>query len=209
MQILHALQVWWQHQTWQELTAAITSLVCVYLAAKNHILNWPIAILSTALYIYVYQQAAFYADMLQNVYLCVISMYGWYHWSRNTITENKAPIVSISKRQTLYALLFIAVFTPVLGFTLITFTQKLNYRPPVYPYLDSFCTCCSFVAQFFLTRKVLQNWLLWVFVDIIYTIIYFKKDLQATSILFFILLIIAALGYRDWKREYQQQQPQN
>jgi len=205
MQIIHTLQDWWQHQTWQEITGVITGLACVYLAAKNNILNWPVAIISTALYIYIYHKTGFYADMLQYIYLCLTSMYGWYNWGRHPKVEVKTPIVSITSKQMLYAGLFILILTPVLGYTLITFTQKLNYRPPAYPYIDSFCTACSFVAQFFLTRKILQNWLIWVFVDIIYTVIYFKKDLQITAFMFFVLIIIAIVGYMDWKKEYKKQ----
>lgn len=205
MQILPLVQEWWQHQSWLEIIGVITGLACVYLAAKNNIWNWPIAIISTAIYIYIYHGAALYADMLQYVYLCLTSMYGWYNWNRKPDLEAKTPIATITRKQVIVSLLIILATTPALGFTLITFTKKLNYNPPAYPYLDSFCTACSFVAQYFLTKKILENWLIWVFVDIIYTVIYFKKDLQFTSGMFFILIIIAALGYIDWKKEYNKQ----
>jgi nicotinamide mononucleotide transporter len=205
MQIVHLLQDWWQHQTWLEIIGVITGLACVYLAAKNNIWNWPIAIISTAIYVYIYQQAALYADMLQYVYLCITSMYGWYNWNRGPGVEDKTPVRTITSKQLMISVLLILIVTPLLGFTLITFTKKLHYNPPAYPYLDSFCTACSFVAQFFLTRKVLENWLIWVFVDIIYTVIYFKKDLQITAFMFFILIIIAVFGYIDWRKAYKMQ----
>jgi nicotinamide mononucleotide transporter len=205
MQIIHALQDWWQHQTWLEIIGVITGLLCVYLAARNNIWNWPIAIVSTAIYVYIFGKASLYADMLQYVYLCLTSIYGWYFWMRHPKSEEKIPVVAITKKQLIISILIIIVVTPVLGYTLISFAKALHYNPPAYPYIDSFCTACSFVAQFFLARKILENWLIWIFVDIIYTVVYFKKDLQITAFMFAVLIIIAVFGYIDWKKDYKKQ----
>ena len=206
MQIIHALQWWWDHQTWEELVVLITGVLCVYLAAANNIWNWPIAILSTALSVYVFAEAALYADMLQYVYLCITSIYGWYHWAKHPKTEDKSPVIRITKKQIIISLVVIVAVTPTLGFLLITFAAKLNYRPPAFPYLDSFLTTTSFVAQILLARKVLENWLTWIFVDIIYTVLYFKKGLLDMSILFAILIVIAIFGHFDWLKAYKKQQ---
>jgi len=205
MGIAHALQVWWHGQSWLEITGVITGLLCVYLAAKNVIWNWPIAIISTAIYVYIYGKTSLYADMFQYVYLCITSMYGWYNWTHHPKTEDKIPVVLITKKQWIWSILIVLIVTPILGYTLITFTKALHYHPPAYPYIDSFCTCCSFIAQYFLTKKILENWLIWVFVDIIYTVVYFKKDLQITAFMFAVLIIIAIFGYIDWKKDYKKQ----
>jgi nicotinamide mononucleotide transporter len=205
MQIIHALQEWWQHQTLLEIIGVITGLLCVYLAAVNNIWNWPIAIISTAIYVYIFGKTALYADMFQYVYLCLTSIYGWYHWSHHPSTESKIPVRLITKKQIIISAIIVIVVTPTLGYTLISFAKILNYHPPAYPYIDSFCTACSFVAQVFLARKILENWLIWIFVDIIYTVVYFKKDLQITAFMFAILIIIAVFGYIDWRRDYRKQ----
>lgn len=205
MQIIHALQDWWQQTSWIEIIGVITGLTCVYLASINSIWNWPIAIISTGLYVYIFGNASLYADMLQYIYLLVTSIYGWYFWAKHPKTEDKAPILSVTKKQMLISAIVIIVGTPVLGYTLITFTAVLHYNPPAYPYIDSFCTACSLVAQVFLARKVLENWLIWVFVDIIYVVIYYKKHLEATAFMFAILIIIAIFGYFDWRKNYRRQ----
>jgi len=205
MQIIHALQDWWQHQTWLEIIGVITGLTCVYLAAINNIWNWPIAIVSTAIYVYIFGKTALYADMLQYIYLCITSIYGWYFWMSHPKTEKKIPVSSITKQQLIISVIIVIIITPVLGYTLIFFSKELSYNPPAYPYIDSFCTACSFVAQFFLARKILENWLIWIFVDIIYTVVYFKKDLQITAFMFAVLIIIAVIGYIDWKKDYKAQ----
>ena len=198
--LLHALQDWWHQLSWLEIIAVITGLLCVYLAAINNIWNWPVAIISTVITIYVMATRALYADMLQYTYLTVINIYGWYVWSRKKDVRDKRPIVTISPKQIVRTLVAVVFITPALGFTLITFADKLHYQPPAFPYLDSFCTVVSLAAQVLMARKVLENWLMWVFVDIIYVVIYAVKDLEAYAFMFAIYIIIAVIGYFDWKK---------
>jgi len=89
---------------------------------------------------------------------------------------------------------------------LISLSPILHYKPAAYPYLDSFCTTCSLIAQVYLTRKILENWLIWIFVDIIYVGVYIAKHLQPTAILYAAYIPIALLGYLDWRKEYKKQQ---
>jgi nicotinamide mononucleotide transporter len=95
--------------------------------------------------------------------------------------------------------------TPVLGFSLVKLSSALHYQPAAFPYLDSFCTVISLTAQVFMARKILENWLIWIFVDIIYVGIYLSKDLQPTAFMFGIYAILALVGYLDWRKAYQLQ----
>ncbi|RZL11058.1 MAG: nicotinamide riboside transporter PnuC, partial [Pedobacter sp.] len=72
--------------------------------------------------------------------------------------------------------------------------------------IDSFCTACSLVAQVMLARKVLQNWLIWIFVDIIYVYVYFNKELYATGLMYALYVYIALMGYIEWRKAYRAQQ---
>jgi nicotinamide mononucleotide transporter len=198
---INSLQQWWHQQSWPEIIAVITGLLCVYLAAINNIWNWPIAIISTAITIYVMAKAGFYADMLQYTYLTVINIYGWYFWARKKGTEVKKPVIRISGKQVVWTLLAVVLISPALGYTLITFAAKLKYNPPAYPYIDSFCTMVSLAAQVLLARKVLENWLIWVFVDLIYIVIYALKGLDVYAFMFAVYVVIAIYGYFDWRKE--------
>ncbi|MFD1257167.1 nicotinamide riboside transporter PnuC [Mucilaginibacter terrae] len=205
MQLFETIAHWLQQQSRLELTGVITGLLCVYLAAKNNIWNWPFAIISTAIYIWVFAKAALYADMGQNAYMLLINIYGWYYWSRQPVNTPKVPVVRITKQQ-LATLLSIAAFAaPSLGFLLVKLAPLLHYQPAALPYLDSFCTVISITAQVFMARKVLENWLIWIFVDIIYVGIYLSKGLQPTALMFGIYAILALVGYIDWRKEYRQQ----
>jgi nicotinamide mononucleotide transporter len=197
MQIIHVLQDWWQHQTWAEVIGVITGLVCVYLAAKNNIWNWPFAIISVSIYIFIFFEAHLFADMGLQVYLFIVNIYGWYYWSKKPSTEKKTPVTRITRNEIFLAIPAILIFTVVLG-------SILKYTTASYPYLDSFCTACSLIAQILLARKVVENWLIWIFVDIIYVGVYVFKDLHLTAAMYAIYAVIALVGYVDWKKEAPQ-----
>ncbi|MES2278063.1 MAG: nicotinamide riboside transporter PnuC [Bacteroidota bacterium] len=203
--LIQSLVDWWHQLSWLEVIAVITGLLCVYLAAINNIWNWPIAIISTVITVYVMANKYLYADMLQYTYLTIINIYGWYVWSKRPGSDDKRPVARISRKQILWTVAAVIVITPVLGYTLITFAARLNYQPPAFPYLDSFCTVVSLAAQVLMARKVLENWLIWVFVDIIYVVIYTVKDLQAFAFMFVVYIVIALVGYFDWRKVWRGQ----
>jgi len=205
MQIIHELLDWWHQQSWIELIGVLTGFICVWLAAINNIWNWPVAIISVAIYIYVFYNYQLYADMGLQIYFLITSIYGWYFWSKKSVAEIKIPVTMINKKQIIISVIITVVVTPVLGYTLVTLSPILHYKPAAYPYLDSFCTTCSLIAQVYLTRKILENWLIWIFVDIIYVGVYLAKHLQPTAILFFAYIPVALLGYIDWRKEYKKQ----
>ena len=198
MHIIQALQDWWHQQSLLEVVGVITGLLCVYLAAKNNIWNWPIAIISVAIYIFIFFDSHLYADMGLQVYFMVMNIYGWYYWAKKPADEAKSPVAIIKQKEVWYSIAAIIVFTFILG----TF---LKYTPASYPYIDSFCTACSLVAQVWLARKILENWLIWIFVDIVYVGVYIFKGLHLTAGMYAIYVAIAAMGYIDWKKDYKKQ----
>lgn len=198
MGIIHALQTWWQQQSLLEITGVITGLLCVYLAAKNIIWNWPFAIISVTIYIFIFFNSHLFADMGLQVYFLATNIYGWYFWSKKPASAEKAPVMRIKKTEVILSVIAVIIFTFLLG-------SVLKYTTASYPYIDSFCAACSLVAQVFLARKVLENWLIWVFVDIIYVGVYLFKGLHLTAIMYAIYVGIALLGYIDWKKDWKKQ----
>lgn len=196
---LNTFTDWFHTQNPLEVIGVITGILCVYLAAKNIIWNWPFAIISVAVYIVIFFEAKLYADMGLQFYFLAMNSYGWYFWSRKPKTETKVPVIRITQKEIWFSVIGIILFTAILGFLLKHGTDA------AFPFIDSFCTACSLIAQVFLARKVLENWLLWVFVDAIYVIVYAAKHLHLTAGMYALYLVIAALGYWDWKRDYQLQ----
>ncbi|UIR55340.1 nicotinamide riboside transporter PnuC [Sphingobacterium sp. SRCM116780] len=182
--------------TWLEWIGTLTGFMCVYLAAKQNILNWPISIISVLAYAFLFFESKLYGDAVLQLYFLFTAVYGWYYWIRKTKRDEK-PIVAFSNRQMLYTVLIIFVLAGLLGIFLDHITDS------DVPYADGFCTSVSFVAQFLMTRKVLQNWILWIFVDLCYIPLYFHKSLLLTAILYLAFAFIAWNGYHDWNRTYQ------
>lgn len=189
---------WLKQQSGLEVTGVITGLLCVYLAAKNNIWNWPVAIVSVGIYIFIFYEVKLYADMGLQFYFLAMNIYGWYYWSNKPADKQKTPVKRLSQKEAWISAAVVVVFTVLLG-------TGLHYTPASYPYLDSFCAACSLVAQALLARKILENWLIWVFVDIIYVGIYIFKDLHLTAAMYAAYVVIAAVGYIDWKKDWEKQ----
>ncbi|EHQ26328.1 nicotinamide riboside transporter PnuC [Mucilaginibacter paludis] len=206
MEVIKAIEAWWSGQSWLELIGFATGLLCVLLAALNIIWNWPFAIISTGIYIFIFATHRLYADMGQYVYLFISNIYGWYYWSMRPKDEKSIPVKLISRKQIWWSALAVAVLSPTLGFLLTKLAPVLHYAPAAFPYLDSFCTVCSLIAQLLLARKILENWLIWIFVDLIYIGVYAMKDLRLTAVLFAVYTGLAIFGYLDWRKTYRKQQ---
>ncbi|MBC7758043.1 MAG: nicotinamide mononucleotide transporter [Phormidesmis sp. FL-bin-119] len=192
-----AISDWLKSQNLLETSGVITGILCVYLAAKNRIWSWPFAIISVIIYIFIFWNSKLYADMGLQAYFLIMNFYGWYFWSQRNKNE-KTPVSSITAREVIFSIIGIIGFTVGLGFFLYKGTDAS------FPFLDSFCTACSIVAQVFLARKVMENWLIWIFVDVIYVGVYMIKDLHLTAGMYALYIYIAAMGYIEWRREFLQ-----
>lgn len=175
----------------------ITGFLCVYLAAKQHILNWPVAILSIFAYIWLFYDYKLYGDSFLQLYFLFTSIYGWYYWNKRK-KEEKQPITSLTKIQLIGVLIVCIILSALAGLILDQFTNS------DVPYIDGTCTAISFVAQFLMTRKILQNWILWIIVDLCFIPLYIYKDLALTAVLYTLYLVLATIGYLDWKRTWKQ-----
>ncbi len=179
-----------------EVLGVILSIVYLILSIRQNILLWPMGILSAALYIIVFFQSKFYADMGLNVYYLFISFYGWATWtSAKKRTGVKMPLGQIRGKKAFLAFVSFIVFFIVIGVVLDKFTDS-----PL-PYWDALTTSGSVVATWMLTRKYIEHWVLWLAIDLISMALYIYKGLYPTAILFVIYSAMAVFGYLQWNRE--------
>lgn len=184
-----------------EILGFITGVVGVWLTAKQSIWCWSIAILNVSLYTFIFYDAQLYADMGLQVFYIGMSLYGWYYWlnGRKNTTQDTVPVTIISFSQLcLFSLLTLAG-TLLLGYLLQSYTNA------ALPYIDSFCTCVSLFAQWMQARKKLENWLIWVLVDLVYIALYLAKALYLTALLYAIFVALAIAGYQTWRRSLKLQ----
>jgi nicotinamide mononucleotide transporter len=183
-----------------EWVAVLTGFACVWLAARESLWNFPIAIVSCVLYIVIYYQKALYADSGLQVMFIALSAYGWYEWLYGGRGQTPLAITHASATEWGAGAAFIVVFTAGFGYYLAHHTDSS------FPYLDSFTTGTSLVAQFLLMRKRLENWWLWLLVDVIYVPVLWVKELYPTSLLYALYLGLAAYGYWQWRQQWLKEQ---
>jgi nicotinamide mononucleotide transporter len=195
--LLHALYEFWTSaagSTPLEWVAVITGFACVWLAARESLWNFPTAIISCALYVFVYLGKQLYADCGLQGFFIAMSLYGWYEWQYGGTRQSALVVTRTTAREWGLVTLGIGLFTAGFGYYL------RHYTDDTLPYWDSFTTAGSLAAQFLLVRKRLENWLLWILVDIIYVPILWYKQLYPTSGLYALYLVLAVYGYVEWRR---------
>jgi len=177
-----------------EIVAAGILLISVILSAVENIWSWPTAIAGVALYIVVFYQAKLYADMgLQFIYIA-ISIYGWWEWlhggeDKGELRVSKAPMPIL-----IIGSIIAAAFTLALGLFLRHFTDA------ALPFADSALTSFSLLAQFLMARKFIENWYIWIVVDVFYIAMFVFKHLYPTAVLYAAFIGACTLGLVQWRR---------
>lgn len=210
-----------------ELIAAIFGVISVVYAKKENILVFPTGIISTALYVYLLSQWALYGDLIINIYYTLMSIYGWYMWSR--IIDDKQHHLPISRTNTIDKLKAFGIFLFTSIFVIavyrhynvmpnhLNFTESVNYAltnltagnledfRKITPFLDTFTTGIFFAGMWLMANKKLENWTLWIVGDLVSIPLYFVKGYGFTGIQYAIFLILAFQGYHAWKKNLNKQ----
>lgn len=187
----------WLSGNFIELSGAILGLAYIFFSIRQNILTWPTGLLTSALYIIVFYQSGFYADMGLQVYYVVISIYGWYYWLRGKkpADESKIPV------RTTRAILWLKLTGITFMIYIIILYILLNFTDSSVPYMDCLTTALSITATWMLARKYIEHWLIWIFVDLFSAGLYIYKNLWPTVILFLVYTFMAWWGYREWKKD--------
>ena len=185
-----------QAMHWLEVGAVVTGIIYVMLATRENIWCWFFGIISSGLSIYLFFLSKLYAESILYFYYVLAGIYGWIVWQkRSTRTSLK-----ISTWPIQYHLITIAIGV-ALSFALAAFLK--NYTDAALPLIDSHTTIFSFIATFMVTRKVLENWLYWILIDIVSVGLYSSRQLYLYAFLMVIYTIIAVWGFKAWRKEIQ------
>ena len=185
-----------QRNSIPELAAVILAIVYLILAVRQNLLCWYAALISAALFLYVFWQVDLYMESGLQVYYLAMAIYGWWSW-RSGYTEEKLLLVTRwPLKSHLLALSFIALATWISGQLLSDSDQRLAY-------LDSFTTWSSIVTTYMVTRKILENWAYWLVIDTVSIYLYLDRELYFTVLLFTIYIVIILFGFRAWLKEYK------
>ena len=179
---------------WLDIVTTVLGLAYILLEYKASVWMWGVGFLMQALGIVLYYQKGLYADCGMEFYYLAMTVYGYWKWIHGTASKEALPIRHFPKRLVLPWLLLIAAVWGIIYWLLITFTNS-NV-----PLADSFTTALSIVGIWALAHKYLEQWFIWIAVDVVTSILYFYKDIPFKASLYALYVIIAVMGWFKWRR---------
>jgi len=201
MQIPDFFDVFYQNMlatTWIEVVAVFFGLLSVWYAKKENILVYPTGIISVLIYVYICLFAGLYADMGINGFYFVMSVYGWYKWTRK---DNRDRVIPISKNNISQHVLSIVV---TIGFFFVLKYLLTNFTDSTVPQWDSATTAIFLVGMWLMALKKIENWIFWIIGDFVSIPLYFHKGLLLTSFQFTVFLALAISGYIEWRKKLKE-----
>ncbi len=182
-----------------ELIAMALALAYLLFAIRASAWCWPLAFVSSALYVYVFAGAHLYMDAVLNIFFAAMAVYGWYQWRYGGPAHGALPISRTPSRVHLAALGTILLLTLVSGSVLGRYTNQ------AWPYIDSFIAWASVVTTWLAARKFLENWWYWIAIDTLAIPVYVNRHLSVTALLFAVYVVLAAVGLRSWSTACREQ----
>ena len=177
-----------------ELLAVGFGLANIALLVRRSIWNFPFGIAMVSLYAVIFYQARLYGEAGLQVFFAVVQIYGWLLWSRAGGAAQKVDVRWLGWPARLAWLAFIALATLALG------TAMDRYTDAAAPFPDAAIAAASIAAQFLLSFRRIENWILWIAIDVGAIALYIARDLQLTAGLYVVFLVLSALGLREWTR---------
>ena len=200
LSIFHTLNENILNTTWLEFVAVLFGLLSVWFAKKENILVFPTGIISVLIYVYICLKVKLYADMGINAFYFIMSVYGWYKWSRKDELRRIRPISWASRTEW-----FIAIAGTVLLFFVIHYFLK-NYTDSNVPGWDALTTAIFIIGMWLMAWKKIENWIFWIIGDLASIPLYAYKGLVLTSFQFTVFLILAISGYLEWRQKLKMMQ---
>ncbi len=206
-----------------EIIAAGLGITSVLFAKRENVLVFPTGIISTTIYIYLLSQWNLFGDLIINIYYTIMSVYGWYMWSK-LIDSAKKKHIPISRTTIKEKMIGFAIFSLASVFVIFIYRyynvmpNSLNFKESInfaytnltsgnlenfrtaVPFLDTFTTAAAFVAMWLMAIKKIENWNFWILTNIVSIPLYFVKGYGFTGIQYTIFLILAFQGYIVWKK---------
>lgn len=183
--------------SWTEIIASILGLANIVLLVRRSIWNYPFGIAMVTLYGVVFFEARLFSDAALQVFFFVVQIYGWWNWYHARDSAGLARVELMTARS---RLAWIAV---IVAFNVADAWFLMKYTSDVAPWMDANTTAMSVVAQYLLSVRKIENWILWIVTDVVQIGLYYWKGLYPTTGLYVLFLIISGVGLYEWLREYR------
>ena len=180
--------------SWLEVFAAVITAYSVWLTARENIWCWPTGVVSVVLYAWIFWQARLYANAVLQVFYLILTAYGWYQWlhggnNNDELRVSRTPPIG-----------WLVAFSLGIGWSVFAGWAEKRFTDSPMPYSDAATTVFSVAAEVMTTKKWIENWIVWILVDGVMTWMLFVQRLYASTILYFSFLVLAVIGWIEWKK---------
>ena len=179
---------------WLDITTTVLGLAYILLEYRASVWMWLVGFLMQALGIVLYYRKGLYADCGMEFYYLAMTLYGWWRWIRGSATRKELLVRHFPRRLVLPWLLIAATIWGIIYWLLVSYTNS-NV-----PLADSFTTALSIVGIWALAHKYLEQWFVWIAVDIVTSVLYFYKDIPFKASLYALYVVIAVFGFLKWRK---------
>lgn len=186
--------------TWQEWVSLVFQIASVWFARKNNVLVYPTGIIGVLLAAYVYYFVStppLYADTILNIYYFVMSIYGWYFWTRKKSNKVSHPINWCNTSETKIGLGLFLFFSVIIYLMLIKLTDSNT------PILDTLVSSTAITAMWWMAKRKMENWIAWIVSNLIAIPLNFYKGFMLFTLMYVLFLWLAVFGYKAWKIELE------
>ncbi|TGV02928.1 nicotinamide riboside transporter PnuC [Flavivirga rizhaonensis] len=179
-----------------EAIVLVTGIASVWYAKKENILVYPTGLIATIISVYILLKDQLYGDMMMNFYFSIMSVYGWWNWAR---TKNNKKVVRISRTNTSEKIIGFVLFVLTMVITYIVYKSS-GIQITISNYIDIFTSGMFFTGMWYMARKKIENWTLWIIADIITVPLYAYRGWGMLSFQYLIFTVLAIQAYILWKK---------
>ena len=188
---------WFDSTVLLEWITFVAALAYVYFAAQKKIVTWVFGLISVGLTFYLDVIGKLYIESGLQVFYFVMAIYGWINWKK--AEKNDLPIARWSIQLHLLNIFASAWLALLVGYLFANYTEQST------PYLDAFTTCFSLVATFMVVKRVIENWLYWIFINMGMVVLYLNNGYEILALQYGLFVILAIYGYWSWNKALKQQ----
>jgi len=190
-----AFTLWGSPTTWLEIVAVAISLAMVGCNIREIHWGWPLAIVSSLMYFALFWRSKLYGDASLQIFFVVVAFWGWYQWLRGHRADGTSlHVARLTRRGLALTVAVCALLWPTTGLFLKSYTDT------DVPWWDAFPTAVSLVGQFLLGRKYIENWVVWIAVNLVSVGLFAYKALWLTVGLYGVFIVLSVIGWRAWQR---------
>lgn len=184
--------------------AVFAGIASVWYSRVENVLVYPVGLINTIFYVYISIKGNLLGEASVNFYYTVMSIYGWYMWTKKDAQHHKLVVITHSSRKEwMQHLVFFAAFY-VLLFAALSFL-KTKFAPGAIPWADAFASATAYTGMWLMTRKKVESWYWWIATNIASIPLYFVKHYMLTSLYYIVLLVMAVFGLVEWMRRAREE----